>query len=207
MDNVFTTQTLPASNSTAFVFCQIKPNGTVKEHHYNEAALNIISFSLKAGDNTNVTSHIAALCLKWKKLLDKNLNKQNSKGDGLIPSTDFIDIFQSHKRRYTVRGLAMSPKEAKEKQYLFLLERISSDNVHLQKSLRQWKLSPREQEIVHLLVDDLCNKEIAIKLNLSLNTVKAYMKLLMLKIGVTSRTGVVGRLLTGANNDKDTPSE
>lgn len=201
MDNIFTTQILPDTHSTAFVFYQTKPNGSVKELHYNEVALNIISFSVKAGDNTNMSSHVASLCLKWKKLLDKNLNKQNIKGKDMIPVTDFIDIFQSHKRRYAVRGLAMSPKEAKEKQYLFLLERISSDNVHLNRSLRQWKLSPREQEIVRLLVEDRCNKDIATKLNLSLNTVKAYMKLLMLKLGVTSRTGVVGRLLTGANND------
>ena len=201
MDNIFTTQILPDTHSTAFVFYQTKPNESVKELHYNEVALNIISFSVKAGDNTNMSSHVASLCLKWKKLLDKNLNKQNIKGKDTLPVTDFIDIFQSHKRRYAVRGLAMSPKEAKEKQYLFLLERISSDNVHLNRSLRQWKLSPREQEIVRLLVEDRCNKDIATKLNLSLNTVKAYMKLLMLKLGVTSRTGVVGRLLTGANND------
>uniref|UniRef100_UPI0040270DE4 response regulator transcription factor n=1 Tax=Candidatus Wunengus sp. YC60 TaxID=3367697 RepID=UPI0040270DE4 len=185
----------------AFVFYQTKPNGSVKELYYNEVALSIISFSLNSRGNVEVSSDIATLCLRWKKLFDKKLNKSNRKGNGVLPSADFIDILQSHKRRYAVRGLVMSSKEAKEKQYLFLLERISNDNGNLQKSLRQWKLSPREQEIVHLLIEDRCNKEIARTLKLSLNTVKAYMKLLMLKLGVTSRTGVIGRLLTGTNNN------
>ena len=201
MDNIVTDEIRTNSHSMAFVFYQTKPNGTVKALYYNEVALSIISFSLNSEENAEVSSNLATLCLRWKKLFDKKLNKLNNKGNGLIPSADFIDIFQSHKRRYAVRGLVMSSKEAKEKQYLFLLERVSNDNVNLQKSLRQWKLSPREQEIVHLLIEDRSNKEIARALRLSLNTVKAYMKLLMLKLGVTSRTGAIGRLLTGTNNN------
>lgn len=91
----------------------------------------------------------------------------------------------------------MSPGVAKEKQYLFLLERVCNDNINLQKAFRQWKLTPREREIIHLLIDDRCNKEIARSLKLSTNTIKVYMKLLMLKLGVNGRAGVIARLLTG----------
>ena len=59
---------------------------------------------------------------------------------------------------------------------------------------RKYKLSPREIQIVHLLFMDRSNKEIALSLRLSSNTVKGYMKLLMLKLNVGSRTGIIAVL-------------
>src|SRR3989304_3926060 len=61
---------------------------------------------------------------------------------------------------------------------------------------RQWQLSPREQDIVRLLLEDRSNKEISHLLRLSINTIKAYLKLLMRKLNVSSRAGIVSYLLT-----------
>ena len=60
----------------------------------------------------------------------------------------------------------------------------------------QWQLNNREQELVPLLLEELTNKEIAYRLNLSINTVKLYMKILMRKLGVSSRAGIISSLLT-----------
>ena len=53
----------------------------------------------------------------------------------------------------------------------------------------------REQEIVRLLLTGGGNKEIAHRLRLSENTIKGYMKLLMRKLGVNNRAGIIAALL------------
>ncbi len=199
MNNTFLTEALKGSDNMAFILYQQKPNGANDEYYYNETALNIISLSPNHKKTLKKSSpDITGLCLKWIKLLGKKLNSSSNNGAGTVPTTELIEVFQSDKRRYGVRGLIMSSSNGvKEKQYLFLLERVCNDNVNIQKAFRQWKLTPREREIIQLLIDDRCNKEIARMLDLSINTVKGYLKHLMLKLGVTSRAGVVARLLAG----------
>lgn len=199
MNNTFPKEALKGSDNMAFILYQQKPKGANDEYYYNETALNIISLSLNHGKTLKKSSpDITGLCLEWIKLLDKKLHRSDENGENPIPTTELIEVFQSDKRRYGVRGLIMSSsKGVKEKQYLFLLERVCNDNVNIQKAFRHWKLTQREREIIQLLIDDRSNKEIARMLNLSINTVKGYLKHLMLKLGVTSRAGVVARLLTG----------
>jgi DNA-binding CsgD family transcriptional regulator len=84
-----------------------------------------------------------------------------------------------------------------ERYYLFLLERAASEQSTLCLVFRQFKLTNREQEITRLLLADQSNKEIAAALGLSLNTVKVYLKLLTRKLGVTSRIGILARVLSG----------
>lgn len=198
MDNMLAENNFGNPPPVAFIFYRQKTRDTKEALYYSEEALNIINFTVNPKKSLKVSSSdIISLCLKWKKLFEEKLKKSEENDDKSALTNDFIDILQSHKRRYAVRGMVMSCGEAGEEQFLYLLERVCNDNINLQKALRQWKLSPREQEIVQLLIDDRCNKEIAKALNLSVNTIKGYLKLLMLKLGVNSRAGVVGRLLTG----------
>jgi DNA-binding CsgD family transcriptional regulator len=44
----------------------------------------------------------------------------------------------------------------------------------------------------------LTSKEIATRLEISPNTVKAFVRLVMVKMGVTTRSGIVGKLLSQA---------
>ncbi len=60
---------------------------------------------------------------------------------------------------------------------------------------RRLNLSPREQEIVRMLLAGSSNKEIAGSLGISLNTVKGYMKLLSRKLGVNNRAGIIAAVL------------
>jgi NarL family two-component system response regulator LiaR len=53
------------------------------------------------------------------------------------------------------------------------------------------KLSVREMELLKLLAKGLSNKDIALRLHLSLRTVKSYLADLFSKMGVTSRTEAV----------------
>lgn len=59
-------------------------------------------------------------------------------------------------------------------------------------------LSPREQEVLALMVEALSNKQIAHRLNLSEATVKTHVSVLIAKLGVQDRVGaVVHALRTG----------
>jgi DNA-binding NarL/FixJ family response regulator len=78
---------------------------------------------------------------------------------------------------------------------------MKPDMLNIPMIVREWKLSKREQDLVQLLFSDLSNKEIANHLGLSLNTVKSYMKFLMRKLNVTSRAGIISRLLMKEDNN------
>ena len=130
-----------------------------KEFYYNKDAWNILSSSISPSKKKRgYSSYISSLCSRWKSLLDKKLESLSIpylvEGSG----NNFIDTLQSYRRRYGVRGIALSKHTAtsqeKEKQYLFILERICSDTVKLSMIFRQCNLNCREREIVLLLLED-----------------------------------------------------
>jgi DNA-binding CsgD family transcriptional regulator len=61
--------------------------------------------------------------------------------------------------------------------------------------LEQFNLTPRELETVRFLVEGLTSKEIAERMNISPNTVKAFLRIVMVKMGVSTRSGVVGKVV------------
>ncbi|HEY8352667.1 MAG TPA: helix-turn-helix transcriptional regulator, partial [Sphingomonadales bacterium] len=54
-------------------------------------------------------------------------------------------------------------------------------------------LSSREREIVHLVAAGLSSKEIALKLDLALGTVKTYRKRIHRKLGAVSRSDMIAK--------------
>lgn len=122
---------------------------------------------------------ISSLCSKWKGILDKKQNEINGLSDHGGQWKGYIDILQSWRRRYAVRGILLSERKPisrnKERSYLFIIERFKAENINLTEVFRHWKLNHREQEIVRLILNDFGNKEIAKHLGISINTVKAYM--------------------------------
>jgi DNA-binding NarL/FixJ family response regulator len=67
-------------------------------------------------------------------------------------------------------------------------------------------LTPREREVVELLVAGLANKEIAHALVISTNTVKRYLKSIFEKLGVDSRAGAVAQAMRAGMKAKPRPS-
>jgi DNA-binding NarL/FixJ family response regulator len=57
--------------------------------------------------------------------------------------------------------------------------------------LDRLELTPRETEILRLIADDLTNREIAVRLNLSVHTVKNHVHRILEALGVHSRWGAV----------------
>ncbi len=104
--------------------------------------------------------------------------------------------FMSGKRRYLCRTFVLEPESDGNSQpaIAIILERqrwILSDLA------ARFQLSHREIEAVQYLADGLTSKEIAQRMNISSNTVKVFLRLIMLKMGVTTRSGVIGKLISG----------
>jgi DNA-binding CsgD family transcriptional regulator len=59
----------------------------------------------------------------------------------------------------------------------------------------QFGLTRREQETIQLLLQGLTSKEIAERMGISPNTVKAFLRLVMVKMGVSTRSGIVGKIV------------
>ena len=109
----------------------------------------------------------------------------------------FATEFVSGKRRYRCwafhlnRHLRGSSHPALE----LLLERSASGLLFLPRIAQQFKFSRREQQAVELLLQGLSNKEIANRMNISPNTVNTFFRLVMIKMGVCSRSGILARII------------
>jgi len=77
---------------------------------------------------------------------------------------------------------------------LFLLERPSSGDISLDRIAERFALTERERETVRLLFEGLSSKEIADRMNISPHTVNAFVRLVMVKLGVSNRSGIVGKI-------------
>jgi len=104
--------------------------------------------------------------------------------------------FMSGKRRYLCRT--------------FVLERESNRNskpaIAITLERQRWividlaarfQLTDRQIEAVQHLADGLTSKEIAQRMNISPETVRVVLQRIMLRMSVTTRAGVIGRLISG----------
>jgi len=60
---------------------------------------------------------------------------------------------------------------------------------------QDFELTPREKETVELLIQGLTSKEIATRMKISPNTVKAFLRIVMVKMGVSTRSGILGKVI------------
>ena len=60
---------------------------------------------------------------------------------------------------------------------------------------QRFGLTAREQQTVENLLEGLTSKEIAQRMNISPNTVKAFLRLTMVKMNVSTRSGIIGRII------------
>lgn len=118
------------------------------------------------------------------------------RGSSALPR--FVEQFKSARRTYLCRsfplnlnGNAQVPDHAA---LVLLLERSADGAVKLTEICTRFGLTPREQETVKLLFEGLTSKEIAGRMNISPNTVKAFLRLIMVKMSVSTRSGIIGRI-------------
>jgi DNA-binding CsgD family transcriptional regulator len=150
----------------------------------NGPALQILCFPSEA-DQFKQTK--LSLADRVRTLCDRNQR------DGLA----FVKEFMSGKRRYICK---ISPVECGghyplQPAFVVLLERDTA-NSHstLAEISAQFGLTPREGETVEFLLQGLTSKEIATRMKISANTVKAFLRLVMVKMKVSTRSGIAGKI-------------
>jgi DNA-binding CsgD family transcriptional regulator len=62
----------------------------------------------------------------------------------------------------------------------------------------QYGLTGREREALRGIAHGLTTKELAVRMSISPNTAKTFVRLIMIKLGVTSRTAILGKLIEHA---------
>jgi DNA-binding CsgD family transcriptional regulator len=78
---------------------------------------------------------------------------------------------------------------------VLMLERKSHEQLNMAEIAKRFGLTPREQETARLLGEGLTSKEIAIRMNISPNTVNSFVRLMMVKMGVSSRSAIIGKIV------------
>ena len=106
--------------------------------------------------------------------------------------------FPSGRRRYLLRAFYLDShvKDPLQPAYAVLIERGHHVLLELAHISTQYNLTNREIETLRLLLGGLTSKEIASHMNISPNTVKVFLRQIMLKMGVTTRAGIIGKFVS-----------
>ena len=124
----------------------------------------------------------------------------NSLLPGHLPSLGSPSLveFSSGKRRYLLRAFCLDAHIQHHllPAYALLIERGHHVLLELAHISNQYNLTNREIETMRLLLGGLTSKEIAAHMKISPNTVKVFLRLIMLKMGVTTRAGIIGKFVS-----------
>lgn len=123
----------------------------------------------------------------------------------------FVGEFRSAKRTYLCRSFPLDAKGngngngihevegngsgVPTPLLVVMMERRSNGAVKLAEVAERFGLTAREQETVQLLLQGLTSKEIAQRMQISPNTVKAFIRLVMVKMSVSTRSGIIGKIV------------
>lgn len=100
-------------------------------------------------------------------------------------------------RIHTARGCVEGPSG--HVTVLHLAHELSMDEA-LTLISAEYRLTVREQQALSGVLRGLTSKEVAQQMRISPNTVKAFLRLVMGKMGVSSRTGIVAKLFDSNGN-------
>jgi DNA-binding CsgD family transcriptional regulator len=133
----------------------------------------------------------------WTRDIQQRLRHILGAEDGSVRTSSGVP-FTSGRRRCVCRTFQLhSQLESDGAPALaVLLERQQSDwSTALADASGRFNLSRRETETVQHLVHGMTTKEIASRMGVSPNTVKQFVRLIMSKMGVSTRAGVIGKIL------------
>ena len=113
-----------------------------------------------------------------------------------------VEQFRSARRTYLCRSFTLEVKKPSNNGashngglLVVLLERRMNHTMRLSELSQRFGLTAREQQTVENLLEGLTSKEIAQRMNISPNTVKAFLRLTMVKMNVSTRSGIIGRII------------
>jgi len=172
-------------------------DASLRPIYASEEALAILAYPEVPSKNKDLGNSLQG---KIRSLLYSNGN-HNGHHNGFSPSK-FLNEVASGKRRYQLRAFSMKSNLGIERgpAIALLLERSHRGAFNLESLARKFCLTQRERETVDLLIQDLSTKQIASRMNISPNTVKAFLRSVMIKVGAKNRTGIIGRILQASKD-------
>ena len=160
-----------------------------------DSSLNPISFNAEATQILSYPENVANLN-RLEIFLAAKIHSTllNRPGFGDAP---FVTEFRSGRRRYFCRAFVVDTqaKERGQPSVAVLLERGPSGLVPLRRVIQQFNLTQREREVLEYLLQGMSSKAIANRMELSPNTVKTFLRLIMIKMGVASRSAIVSKII------------
>jgi len=132
---------------------------------------------------------------------------RSSLGEG-ISRSGLAGKVQSARRTYLCRSFALdlpenhnnhnnhnNDSDSSGRLTIVMIERKSHESTKIAEISERFGLTAREQETVQFLREGFTSKEIAQRMNISPNTVKAFIRLVMVKMGASTRSGIVGMIV------------
>jgi DNA-binding CsgD family transcriptional regulator len=110
----------------------------------------------------------------------------------------FVGEFRSSKRMHLCRAFPLTSGISPATPHpilVLMLERKSREQFTMAEISKRFGLTPREQETARLLSEGLTSKEIATRMNISPNTVNSFVRLMMVKMNVSSRSAIIGKIV------------
>jgi DNA-binding CsgD family transcriptional regulator len=158
-------------------------NAQLHPVHYNPEAASILGFPKKGRQVPSLDTVFPPNVLK----LEASASVQTS-------GIEFV----SGRRRYICRIFKLDTQGGQDNslqpRVVVVLERGFRASVDISKWSQQFHLTIRERETVEFLLKGLTSREIAHAMHISPNTVKSFLKLVMAKVGATTRTGLIASI-------------
>lgn len=109
-----------------------------------------------------------------------------------------VSQFRSGRRLYQCRTYRVNPLALGDSQcsIAVILERGTNRSFSTEQVSERFHLTSRENEVLQYLLNGLTTKQIASGMEISPNTVKSFLRMIMLKMGVSTRSGIVGKAFT-----------
>jgi DNA-binding CsgD family transcriptional regulator len=128
-----------------------------------------------------------------------HLNAQKLRSEVLLAEDGgfrVAETYASGQRLFSCEILPLcSPPHFDERAaWVLIFEPVSRRKDKLRQLMDRYRLSPRERQVVALLANGLTSKEIAERMNVSPHTVKAFLRVIMVKLSVTTRSGIIGKI-------------
>jgi DNA-binding CsgD family transcriptional regulator len=153
----------------------------------NRVAAEILAYPQKPEDFGQHFDEVLA-----KKIRDLLL----SKGASQVPM--LVTEFSSGRRVYRCRSYRIGAPGQGDSQagVAAIFERGASGSFSISQVSEKFHLTIREREVMRYLLTGLTTKEIANGMAISPNTVKAFLRMIMVKMGVSTRSAIVGKAFT-----------
>jgi DNA-binding CsgD family transcriptional regulator len=159
-------------------------NSSYEPVYANAEAVRIVSYPASVEENGSLS---AVLAKRFRSILV---------GQACSLKSAASRELMSGRRHYVCRSFHLKSRSRNSSQSMvaILIERNPEGSVDISQCMDAYHLTQREREAVELLMRGMTSKEIAERMNISPNTVKALLRVVMIKTGVSTRTGILGKL-------------